>query len=53
MARMARLVVPGHPHHVTQRGNRHAIFFGDDDYRRYLSLLAEWCRKAGTEVWAY
>ncbi|HKK06668.1 MAG TPA: transposase, partial [Gammaproteobacteria bacterium] len=22
MARMARVVVPGYPHHVTQRGNR-------------------------------
>ena len=53
MARLARLVVPGHPHHVTQRGNRQAIFFGDDDYRSNLSLLAEWCQKAGTEVWAY
>ena len=54
MARLARLVVPGHPHHVTQRGNRRQdTFFGDDDYRSYLSLLAECCRKAGTEVWAY
>ena len=54
MARLARLVVPGHPHHVTQRGNRgQETFFGDDDYRSYLSLLAECCRKAGTEVWAY
>ena len=54
MARLARLVVPGHPHHITQRGNRRlATFFGDDDYRIYLSLLAEWCGKAGTEVWAY
>ncbi len=54
MARLARLVVPGHPHHITQRGNRRLeTFFGDDDYRSYLVLLAEWCRKAGTEVWAY
>ena len=54
MARLASLVVPGHPHHVTQRGNRRQdTFFGDDDYRSYLSLLAECCRKAGTEVWAY
>ncbi len=54
MARLARLVVPGHPHHVTQRGNRRQdTFFGDDDYRSYLSLLAESCQKAGTEVWAY
>ena len=32
MARLARVVVPGIPHHVTQRGNRRqAAFFGDDD----------------------
>ena len=34
MARIARLVVPDCPHHVTQRGNRRqATFFRDDDYR--------------------
>ncbi len=51
---MARLVVPGQPHHVTQRGNRGLeTFFGDDDYDAYLDLVAESCRKAATEVWAY
>jgi len=30
MARLARLVVPGLPHHVTQRGNRpERVFFND------------------------
>ncbi|TNE60068.1 MAG: transposase [Alphaproteobacteria bacterium] len=54
MARMARLVVPGHPHHVTQRGNRRQeVFFCDDDYKAYLALLKEFCAEAGTEVWAY
>ena len=53
MARLARLVVPGHPHHVTQRGNRRQeVFFSDDDYRAYLDLMAEGCETAGTEVWA-
>jgi putative transposase len=34
MARIARFVVPGLPHHVTQRGNRRErVFFGDDDTR--------------------
>ena len=42
MARMARVVVPGIPHHVTQRGNRRqATFFGDDDYAAYLDLMAQ------------
>ena len=54
MARLARLVVPGLPHHVTQRGNRRErVFFEDDDYRAYLALIAGAARKAGTEVWAY
>lgn len=54
MARMARLVVPHHPHHVTQRGNRRQkVFFSDSDYARYRSWLAESCAEAGTRVWAY
>src|SRR5436190_5262520 len=54
MARLARVVVPGVPHHVTQRGNRRGqVFFSDDDYRLYLSLVAETAGRSGTEVWAY
>ena len=54
MARMARLVVPGHPHHVTQRGVRRMdVFLEAGDYARYLDLLREWCDRAGTKVWAY
>jgi len=37
MPRIAQVVVPGLPHHITQRGNRRAdVFFDDDDRRRYL-----------------
>jgi len=54
MARLARVVAPGVPHHVTQRGNRcQPTFFADEDYAAYLDLVAEGCRAAGTEVWAY
>ena len=54
MARLARIVVPGLPHHVTQRGNRReAIFFEDGDHEVYLDLLAEQTLKAGVSVWAY
>ena len=54
MARMARVVVPHFPHHVTQRGSRRqTIFFGPDDYRAYRQLMARFCREAGTAVWAY
>ena len=54
MARLARIVIPGSPPHVTQRGNRRApTFFEDGDYRLYRRLLGEAARKAGAEVWAY
>ena len=54
MARLARVVVPGIPHHITQRGNRRqATFFCDDDYAAYLELMAEWCHEHGVEIWAY
>jgi len=54
MARLARVVVPGVPHHVTQRGIRRLeTFFSDDDYKAYRGLLAEHCAAAGVAVWAY
>lgn len=54
MARLARAVFPGHPHHVTQRGNGRAqTFFCDDDYALYRDLLGTHCRAAGVEVWAW
>ena len=54
MARIARVVVPGIPHHVTQRGNRRQrTFFNESDYRAYIDLMAECCSRQGVEVWAY
>lgn len=54
MARLARVVIPGLPHHVTQRGNRRQqTFFGDEDYAAYVDLMAEWCAARGVAVWAY
>jgi putative transposase len=54
MARLARIVVPGLPHHVTQRGNGRArTFFSAADYRLYLRLLAENCRAARVSCLAY
>ena len=51
MARLARIVVPGLPHHVRRRGNRReAIFFEDGDYEVYLDLLAEQSLKVGVVV---
>lgn len=54
MARMARVIAPGIPHHVTQRGNRRQqTFFCDDDYREYLALMAEWTGKYEVQIWAW
>ena len=54
MARIACVVVPGLPHHVTQRGNRREpVFFGAEDYRFYCRLIANAARRAGAEIWAY
>jgi putative transposase len=54
MARIARVIAAGIPHHVTQRGNRRmTTFFGDKDYSTYIDLMAEWCGKCGVGIWAY
>jgi len=54
MARLARIVLPGIPYHVTQRGNRRQqTFFEDGDYALYRDLLAEAARRSGSRVWSY
>ena len=45
MARMARVVIPNYPHHVTQRGNRRQkTFFCEDDYRNNTNLIKQHTR---------
>jgi putative transposase len=54
MARMARVVIPGYPHHIIQRGNRRQkTFFSTDDYRTYIDLVAGKKDEAGVSIWAY
>jgi putative transposase len=54
MPRVARIVVPGVPHHITQRGNnRQDVFFVDDDRRMYLGLLAKSAARYGLQVLGY
>jgi len=54
MARLARVVVPGIPHHITQRGNRRMkTFFSEADYREYLHLMAQWCNRRNVQIWSY
>ena len=54
MVRLARVILPGYPHHITQRGNRRQkVFFEEGDYEYYLALLKEWCSQERIEIWAY
>lgn len=54
MPRLARLVIPDIPYHVTQRGNRRQpTFFEDGDYALYRDLLGQAARRAGTRVLCY
>lgn len=54
MARLARVVIPGLPHLITQRGNgRNRVFFSDEDYAFYCDLLVENCDAADVAIWAW
>lgn len=54
MARVARIIVPGAVHHVTQRGNnRQDVFFVDDDRHVYLELLHAQAQRFGFRVDGY
>jgi len=51
---MPRQIIPGFPHHVTQRGSRRqTVFFSDADYATYLEILAEEMAAQQVRVWAY
>jgi putative transposase len=50
-ARRIRIIVPGFPHRLTQRGDgRELIFFEDGDQEVYRDLLAEQTFKRDVEV---
>ena len=54
MARLARVVAAGLPHHVTQRGNRRQkTFFVRADYAAYIELMATWTRRHDIAIWGY
>ena len=54
MARLGRMVIPGVPHHVTQRGNRRErIFFEAGDEQIYLDLMSAQLKRHAVECWAY
>ena len=54
MARPLRIVFPGVPHHVTQRGNRGGrVFFSDQNRRTYLDWLGRYSEEHGLRILAY
>ncbi|PJI98966.1 putative transposase [Acidovorax sp. 69] len=54
MARLPRLTLPGHLHHVIQRGNnRQSIFQDREDFETMLGLLADNALRHGVAVHAY
>lgn len=54
MARLARIVIPGLPHLITQRGNRReTVFFNDSDYQAYVDMLVSAVNTADSEVWGW
>jgi putative transposase len=54
MPRIARIVIPGVPHHVTQRGNNgQDVFFVEDDRLVYLELLRLQSSRYGFRIEGY
>lgn len=54
MPRIARVVVPEMPHHITQRGNyQQLVFLDDSDRKQYLLWIKEYSQKYGVSILAY
>lgn len=54
MPRVARIVIPGLPHHVTQRGNHRAVVYHDTaDYHAYLAMLHQYISQFPLDILAY
>jgi len=54
MARISRIVVPGYPHHITQRGVRSMdVFNSDEDRQAYLLFLSEEANRFGLDILAW
>ncbi len=54
MPRVPRFVVPGLPHHITQRGNyRQPVFFNDADRQFFLRRLIKRAKQYEIEVMAW
>lgn len=54
MPRQARVIVPGLPHHIVQRGhNRQPVFVENRDFEYYLANLREWTQVFEIKLFSY
>jgi len=54
MARISRIIVPGYPHHITQRGVRSMdVFNSDEDRQGYLLFLSKEANRFGLDILAW
>lgn len=54
MARLPRIVVPGLPHHIVQRGNRRQdVFFSNLDKDVYIEFVGKACKKHSVDIWSW
>ncbi len=54
MPRTARIVLPGLPHHITQRGiTSQRVFLSDDDYHKYSMLLLQQAERFALSIEGY
>lgn len=54
MARTARLILPGQPHHVYQQGNnKQTVFFDKEDFDIFLGWLKEASRQFKVDIHSY
>jgi putative transposase len=54
MPRIARIVGPGYPHQIVQRGNnKEQVFLDREDYEKYLGLLERYSGEKETSILAY
>jgi putative transposase len=54
MPRIARVVVPDYPHHITQRGtNKMDIFLDNEDRTYFIQCVKDYLSKTQTRLWAF
>jgi putative transposase len=54
MPRSGRIVLPGYPHHIVQRGhNSQPVFTTPNDFHYYLDSINQWKEEYGVRLYGY